>query len=87
MTLTAATTQVIEILQAEFPLLASMELAPDTALLSAGLLDSFALVLLVATLEETFGVEVDVETLPLEQFETPHSIAQLCVGDAPTGDA
>jgi len=78
--------KVIGILQAEFPLLASMELHPDTALLSAGLLDSFALVMLLATLEDTFGVEIDVETVPLEQFETPMTIAQLCLGETPASE-
>jgi len=80
MTPTEAVGKVIDILKAEFPLLASMDLEPDTALLSAGLLDSFALVLLLATLEDELSLEVDVETVPLEQFETPMTIALLCAG-------
>lgn len=70
---------VISTLKREFPLLASMELQADSALLSAGLLDSFALVMLVAILEEELKIEIDVEEVPLEQFESPSTIAQLCL--------
>jgi acyl carrier protein len=87
MTPTDVAAKVIEILKAEFPLLASMELEADTALLSAGLLDSFALVMLLATLEEEFGLELDVESVPLEQFETPTTIARLCLGEISSGEA
>jgi len=55
-----------------------MDLEPETSLLSAGLLDSFALVMLVAALEDELKVEIDVEEIPLEQFESPLMIAHLC---------
>ena len=74
---------VISLLKREFPLLAHLDLHPDSALLSAGLLDSFALVMLVATLEEELEIEIDVEEIPLEQFESPATIAQLCLDADP----
>jgi acyl carrier protein len=70
--------RVIEILKGEFPLLRKMPLASDTPLLSAGLLDSFAIVTLLAALDGAFGIDVDVDQVEIEQFETPGSIAALC---------
>jgi len=74
-----AVARVTGILAEEFPLLRRMPLAADTPLLSAGLLDSFAIVTLVAVLEDAFGIDFDVENIPFEQFETPESIARLCL--------
>ena len=72
--------KVLEILKREFPTLRSPTLAlgPDTPLLSAGLLDSFAVVTLLATLEETLGIDLDVEAIPFERLETAATIAALC---------
>jgi acyl carrier protein len=77
--LPATTAKVIAILEAEFPPLRKIGLRPDTALLSAGRLDSFGIVTLVATLDAEFGIDVDVEQVEIESFETPASIAALCV--------
>ena len=70
--------RVLDVLQSEFPMLAERGLAADTALLSSGLLDSFALVTLIAALEEAFEIDIDVEDIEFEQFETPACIAELC---------
>ena len=70
--------KVCEILVCEFPMLGRLELTPETSLLSSGLLDSFAVVTLIAALEDTYEFDLDVETIELDQFETPHSIAELC---------
>ena len=51
---------------------------PDTPLLSAGLLDSFAIVTLVAALDAAFAVDIDVEQVEIEEFETARTIAALC---------
>jgi acyl carrier protein len=79
MELSATVERVIAILHEEFPLLRRNPLRHDTALLSAGLLDSFAVITLVAALESAFGIDFDVENIPFEQFETPDSIARLCL--------
>ncbi|MCK6523458.1 phosphopantetheine-binding protein [Myxococcota bacterium] len=70
--------KVLEVLRAEFPSLKRVALGPDTALVSSGLLDSFGVVTLLAALDGAFGVEIDVEQVELDQFDTPARIAALC---------
>ena len=72
-------THIVAILQREFPTLRKTALVADTPLLSAGLLDSFAVVTLIASLEEAFGIDIDVEATGLEQFESPGTMATLCM--------
>lgn len=79
MTQAAMLAKVITILRSEFPALRKMELGPDTALLSSGLLDSFAVVTLLAALDGALGTEIDVEQVELDQFETPARVAALCL--------
>ena len=47
----------------------------DTDLVETGLLDSLALVELLAQLEETFGISVSTDDLELENFRSIASIA------------
>jgi acyl carrier protein len=47
----------------------------DTDLVETGLLDSLALIELLAQLEETFGVSVSTDDLELENFRSIASIA------------
>ena len=47
----------------------------DTNLVETGLLDSLALVELLAQLEETFGVSISTEDLELENFRSIANIA------------
>ena len=47
----------------------------DTDLVGSGLLDSLALVELLAHLEETFGVSISTDDLELENFRSIDSIA------------
>lgn len=47
----------------------------DTDLVETGLLDSLALVELLAQLEETFGLSVSTDDLELENFRSIESIA------------
>jgi acyl carrier protein len=58
--------------------LSGVKLSAETALVSAGWLDSFAVVSLIAALEEALGIDIDVTKLELADFETPASIARLC---------
>ena len=50
---------------------------PELDLLEAGIIDSLALVGLVAGLEERFGVSVDFDTLDLEDLRSLESISAL----------
>jgi acyl carrier protein len=51
------------------------DLAFDTPLLDLGILDSFSLFLVLKFILDEFGVQLALETLGAEQFQTIHSIA------------
>jgi D-alanine--poly(phosphoribitol) ligase subunit 2 len=51
------------------------EPAPDLDLIDNGVLDSLALVELLFELEHTFGIELALEELDIENFRTPTRIA------------
>ena len=51
----------------------------DTDLMETGLLDSLALVELLAQLEETFGVSISTDDLEIENFRSIASIAWFVV--------
>ena len=51
----------------------------DTDLVETGLLDSLALVELLAQLEETFGISVSTDDLEFENFRSITSIARFVV--------
>jgi acyl carrier protein len=76
---TKAVEVVVGVLQKELPTFRSRALTATSPLLSTGLLDSFAIVTLLAALDAAFGIDVPVESVELEQFETPATIAQMCV--------
>ncbi|HEY6402487.1 MAG TPA: acyl carrier protein [Blastocatellia bacterium] len=59
----------------------------DTDLVGTGLLDSLALVELLAQLEETFGVLISVDDLELEDFRSINSIAGFVARRAPASEA
>jgi len=67
------------ILKREFPLLCDLELSEQTSLISAGWLDSFAVVTLVAALEDAFSIQIDVEKMEMSQLDTPSAIANFCL--------
>lgn len=49
------------------------DISPDTDLISDGLLDSYALITILAGLEE-FGIEIDPAEEGIESFSTPQKI-------------
>lgn len=51
-------------------------LTPDTPLISSGVLDSIAVVKLVAHLEETYGVELEAHEMSADFLDTPAMIAE-----------
>lgn len=54
-----------------------MTIEPDTPFLLAGYVDSFALIQMVGTLEERFGITIAAEALTQENFATVTAIAAL----------
>ena len=59
----------------------------ETDLIGAGLLDSLALVELLAQLEETFSVSISIDDLELENFRSINSIAGFVMQRAAVGVA
>lgn len=57
--------------------LEGVELRGDTSLIASGYLDSYEVVTLLMKIEGEFGISVDLETLSLEDFETPDRIVQM----------
>ncbi len=53
------------------------EIESDLDLFEEGLLDSFAAIQLVMELEESFGVSLDMASLPRERIANPAAIAAL----------
>jgi len=51
--------------------------ASDTDLFATGMMDSLALVELLLRLEQTFGVQISVSDLELDDFRSLDSIARL----------
>lgn len=66
--------KVIEILMDLVP---DFEYSDDVKLLDDGILDSFDIVNLVLEINEEFGVEIGVEDVSEENFETVDSVCEL----------
>lgn len=69
--------RVLEALHANVETIRGMDIAPDTQLLSTGLLDSFGIVNLIPALESAFGTSIDLDDVEVSMFESAESIAQL----------
>ena len=65
---------VVEIFRAELGIEVP---GPEVDLIETGRLDSLGLVVLVAEIEERFGLRIPFETLEIDQFRTVRSIAAL----------
>lgn len=53
------------------------ELAPDSPLISSGLIDSFSLMDIALFVEDTFGVRIEDTELNAETFDTIQELADL----------
>lgn len=54
----------------------------DTPLISSGMIDSFDLVNLITAIEEHYGVEIAVEEIDVDAFDTPRQMARWLEGPA-----
>jgi D-alanine--poly(phosphoribitol) ligase subunit 2 len=57
--------------------------SPGTDLIETGLLDSLALVSLIAEIEQQFGFELPLDEFDVERFRTVDRIAELVGAEAP----
>jgi acyl carrier protein len=64
-------------LQEDILQLPSREIAPDEALISSGLVDSFSLVDVALFVEDTFDVRIDDTELNADTFDTLNELADL----------
>lgn len=55
----------------------NVEIEKDTKLISGGLLDSYSVMELIADLEEHFNVDIPLDDIEYENFNTITSIAKL----------
>ena len=60
--------------------------SPDTDLVDSGLIDSLALVSLLAEIEREFGFELPLETLDVEDFRTVATAAKYVEDAVAAGD-
>ena len=56
---------------------AGRQIAPDAALISSGLIDSFNLVDVALLVEDTYGVRIDDSELNADTFDTLDQLAEL----------
>ena len=54
---------------------------PDLPLVSSGLIDSFDLVGVLTAIEERYGVQIPVEDISIETFDTPRQMLQWVNGE------
>lgn len=66
--------KIIEILSSLRP---DIDFSKETQLIDKGILDSFDIISLVGEIEEQLGVEIGVENLTPENFNSPEAISQL----------
>ncbi len=74
------TSHVIQVLRDNIDELEDIELAPDTPLIEGGYIDSFDIINLISVLEREFSVDIPLEGLVLDDFETPERIDTLLEG-------
>ncbi len=70
-----ASEKILPFLTQELSRMCSFEVGPDTALLSTGLLDSMGLVELIAKVQDTFDLHVEMASIRRESFDTPRMMA------------
>ena len=71
----ADASDILPFLISEVRRICSLEVTPDTALLSDGLLDSMGLVELIASVQSAFGVQLELSVVRRETFDTPRMMA------------
>jgi acyl carrier protein len=64
--------ELVQLIQAELPL--PFAIAPDTALISGGLVDSFHVTALLQTLEDHYHIRIDPMDVGVDNFDTPEQI-------------
>lgn len=69
--------QVVKILYENVEELEGVEINDNTELISGGYIDSFDIVNVIGVFEEVFGIDIDLENIELEEFNTLTSICDV----------
>lgn len=69
--------RVIEILKNNIEELNDLELTSSMQLISSGYIDSFDIINIIGLLEQEFHINIDLEDIDLEQFDTVESICEI----------
>ena len=69
--------RITTILKENIDVLEAVDVAPDTYLISSGYVESYEIIEVIALLEETFDISVQLADLNLEDFDTVASIAEV----------
>lgn len=56
-----------------------VDVTPDTLLIEEQMIDSMGVMELIAFIQETFDVELDMEDLTIDNFESVHHVSELIV--------
>lgn len=56
------------------PELENVDISADTLLISSGYVDSFNIIQMISLFEKEFSIEIDLENINYEDFETVNSI-------------
>lgn len=57
--------------------LENVELKRDTSLIASGYMDSFEVIMLLQQLEQVFNIYISLDSINLEDFETPERIEEM----------
>ena len=71
------TDDIISLLKDHVEAVKDIELQEEDLLIASGLIESFDLVNLLTVLESTFGIQLSLDMLDIENFETPLSITKM----------
>ncbi len=69
--------KIYELLKKNVVELEDVELEENTSLIASGYMDSFEVVLILQKLEEVFKIDISLDDLNLEDFETPRKIVNM----------
>lgn len=69
--------KVMGILKDNIEELEGINIQNDTELITSGYVDSFDIINVISVLEETFGINISLDDVDLEQFNTVESICSL----------
>ncbi len=69
--------KIIQLLKENIEELEDVELTPDTELIAGGYMESFEVIELITDLEKLFHIDISLDEIRLEEFNTPASIAGI----------